>query len=110
MNQDIIVSRQCSVGPGDFFGHGAGHGDTTITINFYRPILHEPLESGLHECIYEIRLGPDVVRTSSVVGIDGVGALLRAMNSVVTDLETGCLDEWRISIPKEYLDDMRMVG
>jgi hypothetical protein len=109
MSSEIIVSRQCSVGPNGAFSHGAGQGPVTISINFYRPVPH-PEYAPDHQCTYEIKYGDDVVRTSSVVNIDGVSALLSAMRNAVIDIETGCLEKWNISIPKEYLEDMRTAG
>jgi len=109
MSQDVIVSRQCSVGPDGYFSHGAGQGPVTISINFYRPAPH-PEHAPDHQCTYEIKCGDDVVRTFTVANIDGVSALLAAMRHAVSDIETGCLSRWHFSIPKEYLDDMRTAG
>jgi hypothetical protein len=32
------------------------------------------------------------------------------MRFAVIDIETGCLEKWHVSIPKEYLDDRRTAG
>ena len=113
MTGDIIVSRQCSVGPEGFFAHGPNQGPVTISLNFFRPALAPEQGPDLFpafECAYEIKYGDEVIHTSSAAGMDGVGALLAAMRNAVIDLDFGRLAEWRISIPKDYLDDMRNAG
>jgi hypothetical protein len=119
MTQDIIVSRQFSVGPGGLFFHGAGHGPVTVTINFFRPGPSPDQERGsfpAYRCAYEIRYGEDVVRSSYAEGMDGAAALLNAMHDAASDLDRryfsaigGC-PPYLDAIPSAYLEDMRKAG
>jgi hypothetical protein len=109
----IIVSRQFSVGPDGLFMPGPNQGPVTISINFFRPIPHPEQAPDLapaHQCTYEIKYNDDVVRTFAVAGNDEVAALLAAMRHAVIDLDYRYVEEWRVSIPRDYLDDMRMAG
>jgi hypothetical protein len=110
---DIIASRQCSVGPGGHFMPGPDQGPVTISVNFYRPVMDPEQGPGLYpswQCAYEIKHGDEMVHASVAAGIDGVAALLAAMRHAVIDLEHRYLEEWRVSIPKGYLADMRDAG
>ncbi|HWU87828.1 MAG TPA: hypothetical protein VN253_11160 [Kofleriaceae bacterium] len=102
---DVIARREFSIGPEGFFGHGAGQGATTITIEMCRPVKRDDR----YECECAFRVGLDVVHRAKVSGVDGVAAFSGAARAVVADLETRFFREWDAVVPREYFDDMRGV-
>ena len=110
LKRDPIVLRQFSILPNGEFVHGRRlppplrkRDASVVSLCFFRPTR----QASVHGCTYEIRKDDKVLRRFSVLGIDAVGALRNAMHSLVIDLETRYLNEWRVSVPKQYFDDMR---
>ena len=110
LKRDPIVTREFMIMPSGDFIHGRRappplrkRGATLVSLCFFRPRR----KLNFYACTYEIRKNGKMVRRFAVGGLDAVGALLNAMESVVGDLEIRFLKEWRVSVPKEYFDDMR---
>ena len=105
-----IVVREFSIMPNGEFVHGRRlppplpkRDASVVSLCFFRPVR----QASVHRCTYEIRKNNKVLHRFSVLGIDAVGALRRAMRAAVSVLEIRYLNEWRVSVPKEYFDDMR---
>ena len=105
-----IVLREFSIMPNGEFVQGRRlppplrkRDASVVSLCFFRPMRH----ATAYRCRYEIRKDGKVAHRFSVLGIDAVGALLNAMSTVVVVLETRYLSEWRVSVPKQYFDDMR---
>jgi hypothetical protein len=110
LKRDPIVVRDFSIMPNGEFFHGRvlppplrKRDASVVSLCFFRPTRR----ANVYKCAYEIRKDRKVVLRFRASGIDAVGALLNAMESVVIDLETRYLNEWRVSVPKAYFDDMR---
>jgi hypothetical protein len=110
LKRDPIVLREFSIMPNGEFVHGRRlppplrkRDASVVSLFFFRPMR----QANVYRCTYEIRKDDKVLRRFKVFGIDAVGALLNAMKTVIIDLEVRYLNEWRVSVPKEYFDDMR---
>lgn len=99
-----IVMREFSIMPDGKFDHGTKRGATPVSLCFFQP---RRKAASFYGCAYEIRKDDKLVHRFAVAGIDAVSALRNAMRDVVMILEIRFLNEWRVSVPKEYLDDMR---
>src|SRR5690349_13223364 len=82
MTRDIIVSRQCMVGPNGYFGVEAIDGSVVVRVDFFRPepeLDEGPASYPIHWCEYEIVYDGEVIHAWKMMGMDSIESLLSAM-------------------------------
>lgn len=125
MTKDIIVSRQCVVGPNGYFGVEVVDESVLVRVDFFRPepdFDEGPANYPLHWCEYQIVYGGEVIHVWKMMGMDSVGALLSSMvdaarhfdgphfNKIDADKRYCDVIPYISAIPPEWFHDMRIAG
>lgn len=125
MTRDVIVSRQCMVGPNGYFGGEAIDGAVAVRVDFFRPEPDPEEGPGyypMHWCEYEIVYEGWVIHAWKMMGMDSVDALLRSMvdavdhfdrpyfNKIDADRRYRDVIPYITAIPLEWFHDMRLAG
>jgi hypothetical protein len=124
MTKDIIVSRQCMVGPDGYFGFGgdAVDGAVVVRVDFFRPEPDLDELPACYWCEYEIVYDGQVIHAWKMMGMDSVESLLSAMvdachhfdgqyfNKIDADKRYRDVIPYMPAIPPEWLHHMRFAG
>ena len=128
MTREVIVSRQCMVGPNAYFRPGVGPADegaVIVSIDFYRPEPDPDMDPTMfptYWCEYAIRYGDATIYANKECGMDATGALLRAMSNATHRIDIPGFDAldgsgrfgnvipYLEAIPKEFFEDTRHAG
>ena len=111
MTKDIIVSRQCMVGPNGYFDIEAVDGSVLVSVDFFRPEPDPeegPASYPLHWCEYRIVYGGEVIHVWKMMGMDSVDALLSAMRDAMNSFEGPHFN--KIDADKKYRDVIPYIG